>query len=172
MELLLALGLFLSTHRDLKQLPTEQIKIISEQQLAPQPKPTPIVKKVVQPVKKTTITKKTTPKTVKVSSKVQTSSAKKIQCVAYARQLTGMQIKGNANTWVKTAKKQGYTVSSTPVVGSVLSEPRLSAAGHVSVVIEQTPTYVVVKEANYIAGKITTRKIAITGSQQFILPKS
>ena len=175
MELLLALGLFLSTHRDLEKLPhlsdvLHPITITTQAQLVQKPTPTLQVKKVV----KSTQSVKKVVKNPAVQSKATVSKtvSKKLQCVQYARQISTIQIKGNANTWVSTAKKQGYKVSTAPVVGAVLSEPGLSKDGHVSVVIASNEKSFTVKEANYISGKITTREIHVTGSQQFIIPKS
>lgn len=91
-----------------------------------------------------------------------------IQCVQYARQATGIKLYGNANTWVKQAKAKGYTVTNTPKVGAVLSEPRLSKDGHVSVVIASSNNTITVREANYIPGKITTRTIRLSGRENFI----
>lgn len=91
-----------------------------------------------------------------------------IQCVQYARQATGIQLYGNANTWAKQAASKGYTVTNTPKVGAVLSEPRLSKDGHVSVVIASAPGTITVREANYVRGKITTRTIKLSGKENFI----
>lgn len=112
------------------------------------------------------------PKKVAVKQRAKTKSVQRIsggiQCVQYARQATGIQLYGNANTWAKQAASKGYTVTNTPKVGAVLSEPRLSKDGHVSVVIASAPGTITVREANYVAGKITTRTIKLSGKENFI----
>jgi hypothetical protein len=58
-----------------------------------------------------------------------------LQCVTYARSLTGMTLRGNANTWWQQAAGL-YDRGQTPKVGAVLAFRASSAmhCGHVAVV--------------------------------------
>lgn len=161
MDVLLALLLQVTVHHrelphieEIPQKIEKQIKEIRKQQQSKK-----IIKKVV--VKKVQINKT-------VSKNVAINANKNIQCVQYARTTTGINIRGNANTWVPQAKKLGYTVDNVPKVGAVLSESHLSQHGHVSVVIASNNNTITVREANYIPGKITTRTIKLTGNEKFI----
>lgn len=59
-----------------------------------------------------------------------------IQCVPYAREKSGIQIFGNAHTWWGQAKRKGYELSETPVIGTVmvLSKAGKLNYGHLAVV--------------------------------------
>lgn len=63
--------------------------------------------------------------------------SKHTQCVPYARDASGIQIRGNAHTWWDQAKSKGYTCStSVPQVGAVmvLSKTSRLRYGHLAVV--------------------------------------
>ncbi len=64
------------------------------------------------------------------------SIPKQIQCVPHARDVSGIQIRGNAHTWWDQAPKEGYKRGKKPRVGSVfvLSKTTRLRQGHVSVV--------------------------------------
>ncbi len=61
---------------------------------------------------------------------------KQIQCVPHARELSGIQIRGNAHTWWYQANEKGYKRGKKPKVGSVfvLSKTNRLRHGHLSVV--------------------------------------
>lgn len=63
-----------------------------------------------------------------------------LQCVPFARQVSGVQIFGNANTWWGQAAGR-YPRSSSPAFGSVfvLQGYNTTARGHVAVVTTSTP---------------------------------
>lgn len=65
------------------------------------------------------------------------SKGQRVWCVPYARNVSGIQIRGNANTW--WAKAQGlYNQGSNPLVGAVMAFKGTSKLpmGHVAVVSE------------------------------------
>ncbi len=63
------------------------------------------------------------------------SEAQALQCVPFARQLSGVDIRGNAHTWWNQAAGK-YARGNTPKVGAVLSfkSTRAMPLGHVAVV--------------------------------------
>lgn len=65
------------------------------------------------------------------------STGRRLQCVPYAREQSGIAIRGDAWTWWHQAKGK-YERSSRPVVGSVIvfSKTRRNRYGHVAVVTQ------------------------------------
>lgn len=63
------------------------------------------------------------------------SQASALQCVPFARQLSGLDIRGNAHTWWAQATGK-YARGNTPKIGAVLSfkSTRAMPLGHVAVV--------------------------------------
>lgn len=61
---------------------------------------------------------------------------KPIQCVPYARKVSGLNIHGDADTWWYQAPKKGYARGNTPKPGAVLvlSKGKKLKYGHVAVV--------------------------------------
>lgn len=64
------------------------------------------------------------------------SPANAIECVPYARQISGVQISGDAWTWWGQARGEGYTTGVKPQAGSVMVFKRANGMrrGHVAVV--------------------------------------
>jgi hypothetical protein len=73
------------------------------------------------------------------------------QCVPYARQVSGIQIRGDARTWWRQAEGR-YRRDNTPAVGAVLAlKPRGASRGHVAVVTDiLNPREIVVEHANWL----------------------
>lgn len=69
---------------------------------------------------------------------------------------------GNANRWASNARSQGYTVSTTPVIGSV-AQTSGGSLGHVAVVTSINDNTVTISEMNY-KGKyiISSRTVPIS----------
>jgi surface antigen len=67
---------------------------------------------------------------------------------------------GNANTWGTRAANQGYTVSSIPIVGSVMVFPYLGGYGHVAIVeaVNGDGT-VAISEYNWVPYKYSFRAV-------------
>ena len=77
-----------------------------------------------------------------------------LQCVPYARRISGIQIFGNANTWWEQASGR-YPRSSLPAPGAVLVTRgyRDASRGHVAVVTEVVTTRIIrVDHANWLNG--------------------
>ena len=80
--------------------------------------------------------------------------AKPLQCVPYARKVSGISIRGNAWTWWRTAEGR-YRTDSRPAVGSVLAFKRTwrLRLGHVAVVTKiLNDREIVVDHANWLNG--------------------
>jgi len=62
----------------------------------------------------------------------------RVWCVPFARNLSGVEIRGNARTWWGQAKAEAFDVSRTPSVGAVMAFRATSSMplGHVAVVSE------------------------------------
>jgi surface antigen len=78
----------------------------------------------------------------------------RLQCVPYARQVSGVQIFGDANTWWEQATGR-YPRSSVPASGSVLVMRGYNnpGRGHVAVVTEVLSSRVIrVDHANWLNG--------------------
>jgi hypothetical protein len=86
-----------------------------------------------------------------------------LQCVPYARQLTGLQIRGDAWTWWPAAEDH-YRRGSTPEVGSVLvlrKTDRLRR-GHLAVVTRVIgPREVLAEHANWLNRGMIHRNIPV-----------
>jgi len=95
--------------------------------------------------------KTTTHRTTKVSAEKASSSSPYLQCVTFARQLTGMQIFGDAWTWWEKATNK-YDEGQTPKPGAVLvfkSQGKMKL-GHVAVVSQIiTDRYIQITHANW-----------------------
>ena len=75
-----------------------------------------------------------------------------LQCVPFARDLSGIDIRGNAWTWWNTAKGR-YRQSQSPVIGAVLvlSRTERLRLGHLAVVTERRgPREIAVRHANWL----------------------
>ncbi len=75
-----------------------------------------------------------------------------LQCVAYARRVSGIAIRGDAWTWWRTAEGR-YRKESKPAVGSILALKRTSRLrlGHVAVVTKiLNDREIVVEHANWL----------------------
>lgn len=81
-----------------------------------------------------------------------------LQCVPFAREESGVEIYGNANTWWRQARGR-YETAQTPEEGGVmvLRGYNSAARGHVAVVREiVSPRLIIVDHANWLnAGEIT-----------------
>lgn len=80
------------------------------------------------------------------------SPANAIECVPYARQISGVQIKGNAWTWWGQARTAGYETGGRPQPGAVMVFRRAHTMrlGHVAVVREIVgPREVIIDHANW-----------------------
>ncbi|MFN3464100.1 MAG: CHAP domain-containing protein [Terricaulis sp.] len=86
-----------------------------------------------------------------------------LQCVPFARQLSGVQIFGNANTWWAQAAGR-YPRSSQPAFGSVfvLQGYNTTARGHVAVVTRVDSSRLIrVDQANWLNGGEISRNVPI-----------
>lgn len=83
-----------------------------------------------------------------------------LECVEYARMITGINIHGNANTWWGLAPEQGYSRGSSPELRSVLCFPAQGTMnyGHVAVVADIiSSSEIIIDHANwYLDGKVNT----------------
>lgn len=107
--------------------------------------------------KNTKVVNTTTPvATVEPSTKVVVIAKKRIQCVVYARQETGISA-------IRGIARNIRTNSMTPVIGAVVktSESRL---GHVAVIKDMKGDWMLIREANYKSGYITERWVRINSS--------
>ncbi|MCF4166424.1 CHAP domain-containing protein [Zavarzinia compransoris] len=80
------------------------------------------------------------------------SPAQAIECVPYARQISGVQIKGDAWTWWGQARPAGYETGGRPQAGAVMVFRRAHAMrrGHVAVVREIVgPREIIIDHANW-----------------------
>lgn len=87
----------------------------------------------------------------------------RLQCVPYARDASGIEIYGNANTWWVQAEGR-YPRSSIPAAGSVLVMRgyRTSARGHVAYVTHvESSRLIRVDHANWLNGGEITRDVPI-----------
>ena len=87
------------------------------------------------------------------------SQGKRAWCVPFARNLSGIQIRGNANTWWGQAKDI-YQRGKEPRVGSVMAFSKSSrlSMGHVAVVSEiVSDRHVLINHANWKRNKVTLK---------------
>lgn len=96
------------------------------------------------------------------------ASAKGWQCVTYARTITDVSIRGNANTWWGQAEGK-YERGNTPAPGAVLAFKSIPGmrAGHVAVVKEIiSPREVAIDHANWtVRGGVERNARAIDVSE-------
>lgn len=86
-----------------------------------------------------------------------------LQCVPFARQMSGVQIFGNANTWWAQASGR-YARSSQPAFGSVfvLQGYNTTARGHVAVVTHVDSSRLIrVDQANWLNNGEISRSVPI-----------
>ena len=86
-----------------------------------------------------------------------------INCAPFARELSGIAIYGNADTWWNSASGR-YTRSDRPILGSVLVFKRNARlrAGHVSVVSRLLgPRQVMVTQANWVPGHVDEDQMVV-----------
>lgn len=74
---------------------------------------------------------------------------------------------GNANTWASRASAMGYTVSSTPTVGSV-AQTSGGPLGHVAVVTAVNGNTVTISEMNYNGWGVVNSRVAPISSFVYI----
>lgn len=85
-----------------------------------------------------------------------------IQCVPFVREITGIELYGNANTWWPTAAGKGYQRGTRPVVGAVLvlKESDRLRDGHVAAVRQVIgPREIRVTHANWGQDAATRRMV-------------
>jgi len=87
------------------------------------------------------------------------SQGKRAWCVPFARNLSGIEIRGNANTWWGQAEGI-YERGHTPRVGSVMAFSKSSrlSMGHVAVVSEVlTDRHILIDHANWSRNKVSLK---------------
>ncbi|MGJ8626172.1 MAG: CHAP domain-containing protein [Sulfitobacter sp.] len=87
------------------------------------------------------------------------SKGRRVWCVPFARNVSGVDIRGNANTWWGKAKGM-YNRGSDPVVGAVMafSATRKNPMGHVAVVSEVvSERQIKVDHANWTRNKVSLK---------------
>ena len=92
----------------------------------------------------------------------------RVWCVPFARNLSGIQIRGNAETWWGKAKGL-YPRGRTPAVGAVMafSGTRALPMGHVAVVSEViSPREIRVDHANWKRNKVSLKMAVIDVSSR------
>ena len=96
------------------------------------------------------------------------TAAPGVECAPYARQLTGLQLYGDAASWWDAAAGR-YARSAQPSPGAVLvfrQSGRLPE-GHVSVVAAlQSPSEILVDQANWVQGRIARREPVVDVSPE------
>lgn len=92
-----------------------------------------------------------------------TDHAANLQCVPFARQVSGVEIYGNANTWWRQAAGR-YPRSNSPAFGSVfvMHGYSSSARGHVAVVTHIDSSRLIrVDQANWLNGGEVSRGVPV-----------
>lgn len=92
-----------------------------------------------------------------------TNYRSRLQCVPFARNESGVEIFGNANTWWGQAQGR-YETAEAPSEGAVmvLHGYNTNTRGHVAVVKEQvSPRMVIVDHANWLNGGEITRDVPV-----------
>lgn len=92
-----------------------------------------------------------------------TNRRAKLQCVPFARQESGVEIYGDANTWWRQAQDQ-YETTQAPEEGSVLvlQGYRTTARGHVAVVREVvSDRMIIVDHANWLNNEEISRDVPV-----------
>jgi hypothetical protein len=85
-----------------------------------------------------------------------------MQCVPFVREITGIELYGNANTWWPTAAGKGYQRGTRPMVGAVLvlKESDRLRDGHVAAVRQiVSPREIRVTHANWGQDAATRRMV-------------
>jgi surface antigen len=85
------------------------------------------------------------------------SKGRKVWCVPFARDVSGVDIRGNAGTWWRQAKDK-YARGHNPVVGAVMafSSTRKLPMGHVAVVSQvMSDREILVDHANWSPSKVS-----------------
>ncbi len=84
-------------------------------------------------------------------------------CTWYVASYKNVDWRGNANQWIRNAKEKGHPTWSEPVVGAIVQfEGRgyNPYYGHVAIVIDITPSHIIVSDMNYRRlNEVTTRKV-------------
>jgi len=91
--------------------------------------------------------------------KVLQSKGQRVWCVPFARNASGVNIRGNANTWWGQAEGQ-YARGKQPTIGAVMAfkASRKNPMGHVAVVSEViSPREIKVDHANWKRNKISLK---------------
>ncbi len=91
------------------------------------------------------------------NAKALKSNGKKVWCVPFARDASGIDIRGNAGTWWRQAKDK-YARGRDPVVGAVMafSSTRKLPMGHVAVVSKVvSDREILVDHANWSPSRIS-----------------
>lgn len=91
------------------------------------------------------------------NAKALRSKGKKVWCVPFARDASGVDIRGNAGTWWRQAKDK-YARGHDPVVGAVMafSSTRKLPMGHVAVVSQVvSDREILVDHANWSPSKVS-----------------
>ncbi|OWU83774.1 chap [Oceanicola sp. 22II-s10i] len=99
----------------------------------------------------------------RVSRAVQTAtdlreSGYKVWCVPFARDASGIDIRGNANTWWSQASSKGYDRGQEPKVGSVMAFSSTGSLprGHVAVVSKLiSEREILVDHANWAPSQVS-----------------
>jgi len=92
-----------------------------------------------------------------------TNARARLQCVPFARDESGVEIYGNANTWWRQAQGR-YETTEAPIEQSVMVLRGYATAtrGHVAVVREiVSPRLIIVDHANWLNGGEITRDVPI-----------
>lgn len=87
----------------------------------------------------------------------------RLWCVPFARNVTGVSLRGNAKTWWQGAKGK-YARGETPKVGAIMSfaASRAMPQGHVAVVSKVIgPREVLLDHANWERNRITVDQLAV-----------
>lgn len=86
------------------------------------------------------------------------ASGQKVWCVPFARNASGIQIRGNAGTWWHQADDEGYARSRQPDVGAVMafSSGRQLPMGHIAVVSKVlSEREILVDHANWAPSQVS-----------------
>jgi len=92
----------------------------------------------------------------------------RIWCVPFARTVTGVQIRGNANTWWKKAEGL-YERGRTPKVGAVMAfaASKSMPMGHVAVVSKVvSDREILIDQANWERNRITVDTLVVDVSEK------
>ena len=86
-------------------------------------------------------------------------------CTRYVASYTNVDWRGNANRWIANAKAKWHKISHIPKIWSIVQFTGRwynRRYGHVAIVVDITPTHIIVKDMNYRRlYEVTTRKIKL-----------